>query len=62
MVRKFSIQGLRLFNSSIDTELTFDLDHNNTILKSVISDKVDYIEIEPALLQAYPTNYLPYST
>ena len=43
-------------------ELTADFGHNNMILKLAISDKVDYIEIEPALLQAYPTNYRPSST
>ena len=43
-------------------ELTSDFGHNNMILKLAISDKVDFIEIEPALLQAYPTNHLPYST
>ena len=42
MVRIISIQGLQLFNSSIDMELTFDFGHNNTNLKLAISDKVDY--------------------
>ena len=45
MVRIFSIQGFRLFDSSIEIILTFEFGHNITILKMAIFDKVDYIEI-----------------
>ena len=51
MVRIFSIQCLQLFNSLIDTVLTFEFGHDITILKIAIFDKVDHIEIEPALMQ-----------
>ena len=42
-------QGFQLFDSSIDIVLTFDFGQDITILKMAIFDKVDYIEIEPAL-------------
>ena len=44
------IQGFQLFDSSIDIVLTLiDFGQDITILKMAIFDKVDYIEIEPAL-------------
>ena len=51
MVRIFSIQCFQLFDSLIDTALTFEFGHDITILKMAIFDKVDHIEIEPALMQ-----------
>ena len=42
---KFSI-----FDISIDIVLNFEFYHNITILKMAIFDKVNYIEIEPALI------------
>ena len=49
MVRIFLMQGFRLLGSLIDIVLTFEFGHNLLILKMVILDKVDNIEIEPAL-------------
>ena len=48
-MRIFSIQGFWVFNGSIVIVLTFDYGHNITTLKIAIFDKVDYIDIEPAL-------------
>ena len=48
-MRIFSIQGFRVFDGSIVIVLTFEYDHDITILKIAIFDKVDYIDIEPAL-------------
>ena len=44
------MQGFRLFNSSIDIVLTFQLGHDITILKMEIFYIVDGIKIEPALV------------
>ena len=52
-MRIFLIQGFRLFDSSIDIVLTFEFGHYITILKMAIFDKVDYIDIEPALQYMY---------
>ena len=46
---KSSIYGFRSFDNLIDIVLTFEFRHNITIQKMIISDKVDYIEIESAL-------------
>ena len=48
-MRIFLIQGFRVINGSIVIVLTFEYDHDITILKIAIFDKVDYIDIEPAL-------------
>ena len=48
-MRTFLIQGFRLFNSSINIVLTFEFNHNITILKMAIFDKFDYIKIEPPI-------------
>ena len=53
MVRIFSIQGFRLFDSSINILLTFEFGHYISTLRMAIFDKVDYIEIEPALIAYY---------
>ena len=53
MVRIFSIQGFRLSNTSIDMVSTLGSVHDITILKMAIVDKVDYIDIEPALEESY---------
>ena len=45
----FSIQGFRLIEYSIDIVLTFEFGHNITISKMAIFNKIDYIDIEPAL-------------
>ena len=47
----FSIQGFRLFVCLIDIPeaMTCEFDHDITILKVAIFDKVDCIEMEPAL-------------
>ena len=50
IVRLFSIQGFRLFNSSTNIVLTFELGHDITILKMAIFDEVDSIGIEPRLV------------
>ena len=50
MVRIFLMQGFRLLGSLIDIVLTFEFGHNLLILKMAILDKVDNIEIEPALI------------
>ena len=50
IVKIFLIQGFRLFDSSIDTVSTFEFGHDITILKMVYLDKVDQVEIEPALI------------
>ena len=50
IVRIFLKQDFWLFDSSIDTVLTSEFGHDFTILKMAIFHKVDYIEIEPALL------------
>ena len=44
------IHGFRLFDSSIGIVLTFEFGHDITIMKMAIFDKVDFIDIEPALL------------
>ena len=41
---------LRLFGNSIGMVLTLKFGYDITIMKTVIFDKVHYIEIEPALL------------
>ena len=49
-MRIFLIQGLRYSDNSIDMVLTFKFGYDITIMKTVLFDKVDYIEFEPALL------------
>ena len=49
MVRIFLIQGFLLFDSSLGIVLTFEFGHDIIILKMAIFDRVDNIEIEPAL-------------
>ena len=58
MVRKFSIQDFSLFGSSIDVVLTFEFGHDITILKMAIFDKVDYIDIEPALACVHVNEFI----
>ena len=53
---KILIQGFWLFGSSIDIVLTFEFGHDFTTLKMAIFDKIDYIEIKPALVWALQTN------
>ena len=53
-MRRFLIQGFRLFNSSIYTVLTFEFGQDLTTLKIAIFNEVDYIEIDPAV-PALPT-------
>ena len=55
----FSIPGSQLFDSSIDIVLTFEFGHDVMILKMAIFDKVDYIEIELALLTVIQFNVCP---
>ena len=50
MVRIFSVQGFRLFYSLIDIVLIFKVGHDMAIF-----DKVDNIEIEPALAPTVPS-------
>ena len=64
-MRIFLIQGFRVINGSIVIVLTFEYDHDITILKIAIFDKVDYIDIEPALAsdvkgKAIPDSYAHY--
>ena len=49
-----SDSGFRLFDCSIDIMLTFEFGHDicTRILKMAIFDKVDDIEIKPALVWA----------
>ena len=51
-MRIFSTQGFRLFNNcSIDIVLTFEFGHSITIMTMAFFDRVDYIDIEPALVR-----------
>ena len=50
MVRKLSIHGFRLFDSSIDIVLSFEFRHDISILQMVIFVKVVDFEIQPALV------------
>ena len=49
-MRIFLIQGFQLFDSLIDIVLTFGFGHDIAILKMAIFNKVDYIDLEPALM------------
>ena len=54
MARILPIPGFRLFDGSINIMLTFEFRHDicTCILKMAIFDKVDNIEIKPALVWA----------
>ena len=52
------MQGFRLFNSSIDIVLTFQLGHDITILKMAIFYKVDCIKIE--IIHSQPPAWFDY--
>ena len=49
-MRKYSTWGFQFFDNSIDTVLNFEFCQDITIWKMTIFDKVDYFEIEPALV------------
>ena len=45
LVRKVLMQGFRFFDSLVDIVVTFELDHDTSILNTAVFDKVDNIEI-----------------
>ena len=46
LVRKVLMQGFRFFDSLVVIVFSFELDHDTSILKTAVCDKVDNIEIK----------------